>query len=431
LTDTWPHTGRPLPWLLAAFLAMLFLLPVAGIKFNIPTPIAATPDRVFIGAMVVAVVIAAMRGPVGPALRRPVLFRASVAVFVAIAFISLAANAHDIVRQDLVSITQGRVVMLLGFVAVAVYATSVLRPEEIRNFGLLLVILGTVMAAGVVVERRLGYNVFYELLAKPLNAVASVAPTPTETNPDPTRADRKVIVGPTEHGLAVTSMFALVMPFALVGLSEARGSTRWWYGISIALMLGAALSTERKTGVIAPVAAAAVFAAYRPRAAVRMLPLLLLMLVFIKVSAPGALGTVFELQSATTSNSTAGRSDDFAAVAPEFLARPLLGGGYGTRDIERVYEVRILDDEYLGELLSVGLIGVFAFFAMIVSTMLIAHRLARSRDPVRANLALACSAACFVFLVVNVIFDSLSFSQVPYLFFVIAAMGTVLASRPA
>jgi hypothetical protein len=420
-----------LPWLLAGFLAMLFLIPVAGIKFNIPTPIAATPDRVFIGAMVVAFVLVAMRGPVGPALKRPLLFRASVAVFVAISFISLAVNSHDIVRQDLVSITQGRVVMLLGFVAVAVYATAVMRPEEVGNFGKLLVVLGTVMALGVVVERRIGYNVFYELLAKPLNAVASVAPTPTETNPDPTRADRKVIVGPTEHGLAVTSMLALVMPFALIGIAEARGNLRWYYALAIALMLGAALSTERKTGVIAPVAAAAVFAAYRPRQAVRGIPLLLLMLVFIKISAPGALGTVFELQSATSSNSTAGRSDDFAAVAPEFLARPLLGGGYGTRDIERVYEVRILDDEYLGELLTVGLFGVAAFLLMIVSGMLIAHRLARSRDPERANLALACSASCFVFLVVNVIFDSLSFSQVPYLFFVVAAMGTVIASRRA
>ena len=427
--DVWPHTGRALPWLLAAFLAMLFLVPVAGVKFDVPTPIAATPDRVLIVVMAIAWIMASLRGPVGPKLQRPVLFLASIGVFLAVVCASLALNAAEIARAELVSITQGRVVMLAGFAFVAVYAASVVRPAEVRNFGLLLVVLASAMAFGVIAERRIGVNVFYEVIAKPLTAVASVLPTPTETNPDPALADRKVIVGPTEHGLAVTAMLALVMPFAIAGLTRARGGTRWWYALSIALMLGGALSTERKTGVVAPVVAGLVFVAYRPRLVVRMVPLLLVMLAFIKVTAPGALGTVTELASATTSTSTAGRSDDFSAITPELLAHPLIGSGYGSRDIARIYEVRILDNEYLGVMLTVGLVGVAAFLALILASAVIAHPLARARDGLRSDLALAGSASCFVFLVVNALFDSLSFSQVPYLFFLIAGLVTVLASR--
>ena len=51
-TDNWPHTKRPLPWLLAGFLVMIFLVPFDSIIFKVHMPANATFDRVFLVVMV-------------------------------------------------------------------------------------------------------------------------------------------------------------------------------------------------------------------------------------------------------------------------------------------------------------------------------------------------------------------------------------------
>jgi hypothetical protein len=79
--------------------------------------------------------------------------------------------------------------------------------------------------------------------------------------------------------------------------------------------------------------------------------------------------------------------------------------------------------------LTVGLIGTLAFIAMIVSAMVVADGAIRGGNPARAGPALAASAACMAFLVASALFDSVSFAQVPYLFFFVAAMAVVAAGR--
>src|SRR5689334_13438669 len=43
--DAFPHTRRPLPWILAAFLAMLFLVPVDSTQANVHLPFDSKIDR--------------------------------------------------------------------------------------------------------------------------------------------------------------------------------------------------------------------------------------------------------------------------------------------------------------------------------------------------------------------------------------------------
>ena len=59
-SDNWPHTRRPLPWLLAGFLAMLFLLPFDSIILKVHMPANATLDRVLLMSML-AVFLASRR----------------------------------------------------------------------------------------------------------------------------------------------------------------------------------------------------------------------------------------------------------------------------------------------------------------------------------------------------------------------------------
>lgn len=428
-SDVWPRTARPLPWLLAGFLVLLFMAPISGITLDIPSPVDPKLDRYALAAILAIWLLVVMLGTGSVNVRKPMLFLAAAGLFVALALLSIVMNVGDITRLDLLSLTQNRLALLLAFVSFAVFSVTAMRPAELGNFTVLLVGLASLCALGVIVERRTGFSIFYDFIGGLFDPIATVIEAPTEINPDPEVEARKTIVGPTEHGLAVTTMLSLVVPFAVVRFMDTKGDRRWLYAAAIGLMIGAALSTERKTGVLAPLAAMLVIAAYRPRAALRMLPLFVVLLVCIKIASPGALGTVMSLGDASGSASTVGRSDDYSAIAPEFLESPLLGSGYGSRDILDSHHVRILDNEYLAILLTAGLFGLLAFFAMIISPMVVAHRVIRSGDPTRAGPALAASSACAVFLIASALFDILSFAQAPYVFFFVAAIATVAGTR--
>ena len=49
--DNWPHTTRLSPWLVAAFLVMLFLIPFDEIKFKFHVGVDAKLDRFLLVAM--------------------------------------------------------------------------------------------------------------------------------------------------------------------------------------------------------------------------------------------------------------------------------------------------------------------------------------------------------------------------------------------
>jgi hypothetical protein len=104
---------------------------------------------------------------------------------------------------------------------------------------------------------------------------------------------RRLVVGPTEHGLEVVAMLSMALPIALVRLMDARGwRGRLLYGLAICLLFGAALATYRKSAILAPIAACLVLAYFRRRELLRLAPLGLILLVAIPVISPNALGSV-------------------------------------------------------------------------------------------------------------------------------------------
>jgi O-antigen ligase len=151
----------------------------------------------------------------------------------------------------------------------------------------------------------------------------------------------------------------------------------------------------------------------------------------VHVVSPGALGTVFTPTAGLESSSTTHRVGDFTDVAPDVLAHPLLGRGFGTIEPDQSNQFRINDDEYVDEIWEVGVIGLLAYLFMIVAPVITARRVIRARDPVIEPLVLATSAGCVAYLVVNALFDAMSFPQAPYMFFIVAALSTIAAAGPA
>jgi hypothetical protein len=431
--DAFPHTRRPLPWALAAFLAMLFLMPIDSTELKVQLPVGSQIDRFAVVGLVFLWLVVGGDQRAFLRTRRSKLYAGAAFVFLVLAVASLLLDVGRIINLDDLSLAVKRFGLLGSFLIVSWFTLTALRFEDLRGFSSYLLGLATVMAIGMLVERHTGYNAFYNWSAVLLKPIAHVAPSPTNIHPEVGSDGRVTVVGPTLHGLAATTMLVVVMPFALVRMFDTRSRKSWvLYAFLFMLMIAAATATDRKTALLVPVAIVVYLACYRPRQVLRLLPIGLVVLVgLVHVVSPGALGTVFTPTAGLESSSTTHRVGDFTDVAPDVLAHPLLGRGFGTIEPDQSNQFRINDDEYIDEIWEVGVIGLLAYLFMIVAPVITARRVIRARDPVIEPLVLATSAGCVAYLVVNALFDAMSFPQAPYIFFIVAALSTIAAAGPA
>jgi hypothetical protein len=428
-SDDWPHTRRVLPWALAGFMAMLFLVPFDAIDLPVSLPLNSSLDRPVLVALATLwlLTLAIVSGSARPRLK---LTRVHFAVFAffGLCCLGVALDAHALASMDEVSLVVKKLALLASYIVFFIVVASVIRPREVPRYAALMVGLGVIVAISTIVEYRLHYNVFYSLWGR----VLTITVPPEFDTPD--SIGRLTIYGPTGHPLELAALLAMVLPFAVVGLIDAATRRRRvLYTLAIGLLLAGGVATSRKTSLVAPAAAVLLLAAYRPRAVFRSLATLAVVLgVMVHVTSPGALGSVVsQLEPGHFNNAltTTDRTERYDAVRPDIVSHLLLGRGYESYD-PHVY--RILDNEYLGLLITTGLLGVLAYLGIFGAMMSAAHRMIRGPDPVRSSLALAAFASVGVIAVASVLFDVLSFPHVPYLLFFVGAMiVTLRESSPA
>jgi hypothetical protein len=423
----WPRTTRVMPWLLALFIVMVWLVPYEAIKLSIPLPIDPLPDRFFLALIIAVGVATALATRRMPGARPSPVFWQALLVFTVLAMVSLAFNAVRAAGAGEIDQGTKKVLLLWANVALFYAVARTVRPSELRAFSVLLVTLACLTAAGTIWEYRTDYNIFYDLAHRLFSSFASVAPTPTAA-----LDGREDTFGPTSHGLAVTTMLTLALPFAVLGLLRSPTRTKKvLYAIAVALILTGGLSTLRKTSLIAPVSALLVLTAYRPRQMFRLAPLGVAMVVVIHVMAPGALGGV---GSQLTGNflgagTTQGRTGDYDAIRPDLANQPLLGRGYGTPDIGRSDTYRILDNQYLAQAIQVGFLGLGIYLALMFAGFVLANNVIRhARSPDSRTVGLAAAAGFVAFAVVSGLFDVFTFSQAPYMLMIVAGMCSVAAT---
>jgi hypothetical protein len=435
--DAFPHTRRPLPWLLAGFVAMLFFVPIDSTELKVSLPVGSQIDRFAIVGLVLAWLLLGGDQRAFLRTRRSKLYVGAAVLFLTLAVASLLLDAGRIVNIDDFTLAEKRFGLLGSFLVLSWFTLTALRFEDVRGFATYLIGLGTAMSIGMLIERHTGTNLFYEVSAAILKPIASVAAAPTNIHPEYGTDGRVVVVGPTLHGLAATTMLMVTMPFALVRMfdvdrAKAGWRRSWWLNaLALTLMLVAAAATDRKTALLVPIAVVLYLACYRPRKVLRLAPIgLVAMVGLVHFASPGALGTIFTPSAGLESSSTAHRVGDFGDVTPDVLARPILGRGFGTLNIEAPTQFRINDDEYIDEIWEVGVVGLAAYLFMILAPILTARRAIRTRDPAVSSLALAASAGCVAYLMVNALFDAMAFPQAPYMFFMVAALTVIASAGP-
>ena len=426
--DSWPHTKRPLPWLFAALLAMIFLVPFDAMRLKVSMPVSSDFDRFLVIAIVVTWGLGIAFGKREAIERlRPAGWAVGMIAFLLVAVASIAFNVERITNLGEWDDAQKHLAVLFSLAAVFAIVTLNLRASELRPFSVLIVVLAVITATGTIYEKKTGFNVFYETSSKIFSPIAEIEPSPTDISP--TMTPRPTITGPTRHALSVTSILGMALPFAVVlaAIAPARRRRILW-GLAACLIIAGALITQRKSGAVVPAMALLVLFILRPRQLLRLAPFGVAALAVALVLTPGIFSTVRELGQTQNQDSTAGRTSDYPAIVPDLLTRPILGRGFGTLDSERVDTYRILDNEYLGQLFQVGALGLLAFIALIVTPLFVARSVLRSDDPVRGPPALAAGAACLAFGVACSLYDILTFPQAPYLFLFMAAMCTCAAS---
>ena len=246
--DDWPHTTRVLPWLVAIFLAMIFLVPIDAMSVPLHLGAEGNPDRVLllltVGLWIPVLLVGSRK--VRPTLRFTRI-HLWVLVFLGLCFLSVAVNGNTLAIYTEVSPTVKKLLLLVSFVMFFVLASSIIRPREVPKLVGFMVILGVIVAVATIIESKTRYNIFYSLWEK-------VAPVKLPAEIDQLDdIGRLTVDGPTSEPLELAALLAVVFPFAVVGAIDAKTrGARWRYIIASTILLAGALATARKTSIVAP-----------------------------------------------------------------------------------------------------------------------------------------------------------------------------------
>jgi O-antigen ligase len=424
-SDDWPHTTRILPWMIAGFLCLIWLVPVNAITLQVSLPFELKLDRLVLPVIVFVWLLSLAAGGRSAPRWRFTRVHGAVALFALVAFLSVVLNATGLARTLELELAIKKLTLLLTFLSIFFVVASSVRPSEIRPFLTLFVALACICAFGVVWEYQFGTDYFYRLSSDFLPGFFHVAAIDT-TGFD--EIGRPAVIGPADLSLELVAMLAMALPVALVRLMDTRRTRgRILYGLAVCLILAGMIATYRKSALVAPVAICLILVYFRRREMMRLLPLALVLVIAIPVMAPNALGSIVDqLKPSRLGVSTVSdRVSDYDAIRPDVLSKPLFGSGYGSYEHTNH---RILDNDLLMRVVETGLVGLVAFVMMIVLVFAIAAPIVRRGEPEQAAVALACAAAAGAFLVLSVLFDVMSFPHTPYLIMVLLGFLAVIVA---
>lgn len=422
--DAWPHTTRLSPWLIALFLLILWLLPFDAIQIGSSLPVELKLDRLLLPLVVLTSLLAlAGGGRVAPRFRLSWV-HAGVLAFTALTCLTLVVNAHQLGHSLQLDTAVKRLTLVLSYVAFFLIVAGGIRRSEVSSFLMYTLALAVVAAIGTLIEYRLNYNIFYDAAHHLLPGFK--VGTANSTGIDD--VGRRVVEGPAGVPLEAVGMFTLALPVAVVGLITAvRWRPRMLYGLAAALLLAASISTERKSGLLGPVAVLLTIAYFRRAQVLRLAPLAVVLLLVVKLAAPGALGGVTgQIAPSRLGVSTVDvRIVRFDAVRADVWSHLALGQGFGT-----YYPVRVLDNELLGRLVEGGVLGLIAYGLMLLSIVGVALGPIRRNEPGPTSIGLVAAAGAIGALVLSVLYDFIGFPHGPYILFSIAGLLVAVVKAP-
>jgi O-antigen ligase len=415
MTDRWPRTRRPLPWLLALFLVLVYLVPIDVIQLPINLPVGSDLDRCVITFIVVIWLLVAAKRSGEVRLKRSAM-NVGLYLFLVTCLLSVMVNLHSLNFSGELSLSVKQLALLFSYVALFYVTSSSVRPDEIESFARLIIGLGVITAIGTIYEFRSGTNLFFTLSHDVLGHLVPPAPKAHLSY------EIAAVTGPTQHGLADGTIMGAGIPFAATfgtRPGDPRGRIKWL--VAIILLVMGCVATQRKTALLVPIVSILVLVVMEPRRYLRYWPLLIVGLMAMEAIAPTAVsGLRYQFSITATSNATSGRTEDYAAVFPDIVNHLLFGRGYNS-----YYPIkyRFLDNQMLDFLIETGAFGLLSFIGLIASSAASVWREARHGTAQERTLMAPVVANAAMFFVTAFLYDVLGFRQAPYLFLFVAALG--------
>jgi hypothetical protein len=428
--DSWPHTKRLMPWMLAFFITLVWLTPFNDISLHASLPIELRLDRLVLPIVAFVWLLSlAVGGRYAPRLRLTWVHIA-LGALLACAFLSVVTDAHYLNQTLELSLSLKKLPLLLAYVSLFVIAASAVRRSEVRPFMTYTLALAVIVALEMVYEYHTKQNLFWDWSQKLLPSSFTLDLSSGTSAVD--YIGRRLVRGPTDVPLEAVAMLAMALPIALVRILEsARTRPRILYGVITCLLFAAIFATYRKSALLAPVAVLVTLAYFRRKQLLKLAPLGLVMLAMVSAISPGALGSTlsqFTRSDAAAVPTVSDRTSDYDAIRPDVLSHLLLGRGWGSYN-HQTY--RILDSEVLTRTIETGVLGLIVFLAVPASVVVVSRRTIALRDPEATPIALigACVAASF--LVLAFLFDELAFPHPVYIFLYMAGLETVILQPAA
>jgi len=217
------------------------------------------------------------------------------------------------------------------------------------------------------------------------------------------------VAGLATHPIEYGVVLSMALPIALHLALTARDHK--WLKWLVVLMIagGIPLSIGRSAVLASAVALSVYLVTLRLRVLAGLIPLALAGVVGMQVAVPGLLGSIKSLfTGAGNDPSIAGRTDDYAAVFILWRQHPVFGIGPGTY-IPKLY--RVLDNQYLYELITVGVVGAAVGIALFGFGYSLARRVQRQAvDPEVRSLGQALAGSIAAAAVAAFTFDALGFA---------------------
>jgi hypothetical protein len=378
------------------------------------------PWRILMSIMVVGWIAALM---VDPRVRaRKTKFDGPL-ILIGIAIVgSEAFNAVRVGALSSVVIKQLVVVVIL-MLMLYVLASVIRTRETIDRVLCVLVCAGCVEGFGAILQRETKFNLFdhmhriLPMFTFNLGAEASAM----------LRNGQFRAIASAGHPIELATVMAMLTPIAAY-LAIRRGR-KWWAALPF-LLLGN-LSSGSRTGIIGLIVVLVVFLLMRPRQMLKCWPALIPILAMVQILMPGAIsgtigaffpkgGLVAQQSETFAAHGQVQQASRLSRLGPQLHGvfakhNEFFGEGYGSRVVGRTStntqtvtaaaqavagdNAQVLDDQWLGNLLEIGLVGVAAWvwlFARVIGRLSARARLERNTTEGWLPVALAGAVACYV-----------------------------------
>jgi hypothetical protein len=344
--------------------------------------------------------------------------------------VSLALNTDRIERYDILAeVLKAFSLMASCLVALLLSATVIKTRDQLELVIKTLVGGGAIVGLFALIQYRTGFNIFDHLGIIPaLDFVPGGLPGDLEQ-----RGGGARVYASAQHPIALSAALVMLLPLGIY-VGRRYGTRLWW--AATAVIGVAAFSTVARTGSTMLLTVLVVFIALKPREMLGLWKWALPFLIAVHFLAPGALGglksaffpeggLLAEQESAHSATSS-NRLADAGPALREWWKHPYVGYGFGTRITEPANpknNALILDDQWLGLLLEVGLMGTLAFMWLMLRSVRRLGRAARADDSDHGWLLAGLAASILSLGIGMITFDAFGFTQVTFLLFLMIGVS--------